>query len=330
MNEETTRFLFWDFLAPERLWALILVLLLVVAYIALLGLRRNRGIRYTQTAIVGAVLPRQSQWRRHLIVLTALLALAAVIFAWARPAGKEKVPRERATVALVLDSSISMQATDISPNRFDASKNAAINFLDGLPAKYNLSVIKLAGQPNTLIPASKDRGAARRAIELMEPAEGTNIGKALDQAISTIQSAPGESEAHVPGMIVLLSDGGDGGAVPGESMSPGTRTALEKAKELEIPVYTIAYGTMNGFVDVDGERFNVAPDTELMSQIASQTGGETIGAKSPEKLKEAYEKMNSAISYEEVNKEITARWAFYALLFATIACIGGIRIAARG
>lgn len=329
MSEETTRVLFWDFLNANRLWSLLVVVLLAILYVILLGLRRNRGIRYTQTAILGAVLPRQRQWRRHLVVIAALLALAAILLAWARPAGKEKVPRERATIALVLDSSLSMQAEDVSPNRFEASKKAATSFLDGLPAKYNLSVVSLSGKPNTLIPASKDRGAARRAIELMDFAEGTEIGESLKQAITTIEAAPGDEGEKVPGMIILLSDGGDGGAEPGEQMSTATKEAIEQAKTKEIPIYTIAYGTMNGYVDLDGQRFNVAPDTELLNQIASQTGGESIGAKSPERLQQAYEKMNSAISYEEVNKEVTARWVMYALIFAMISFVGCFAMAAR-
>ncbi len=129
MTGDTTQVWLWEFFNPERLWALLVLPVLVIAYILLLRLKRNRGMRYTQTGIVGAVLPRQSQWRRHVSVAMALCSLAAITGAWARPAGTEQVPRERATVVLVLDLSQSMQATDIDPTRLDASKQAAKDFI---------------------------------------------------------------------------------------------------------------------------------------------------------------------------------------------------------
>ena len=84
MSDETTRVLWFDFFNPDRLWALAILPVLVIAYLLLLRLKRNRGMRYTQTGIVGAVLPRQSQWRRHLAVALSLTA---------------GVPLERATLA---------------------------------------------------------------------------------------------------------------------------------------------------------------------------------------------------------------------------------------
>nr|WP_083655354.1 VWA domain-containing protein [Vaginimicrobium propionicum] len=324
MSESTTRFLFWDFFQAGRLWMLLAVLALGIIYIILMFVGRHRGVRYTQTGVVGTVLPRQRQWRRHLAVVAGLCSLTLIIGAWARPAGEEKVPRQRATIAIVLDRSLSMQATDVQPNRFDASKQAAARFLDTLPSQYNVSVTGLSGSPTVLMPASTDRGATKRAIELMDMQEGTAIGDALTQALKTIATAPGEgSKGPAPGVIVLLSDGGDTGGeyTPSE--------AVEAASAQDVPIYTIAYGTQNGFVDVDGKRENVAPDLELMRQIAKDSGGEMMDADNASELDNVYQKMRSEVTYEKVKKEVSARWALYSLACALLTCFGAVSMAAR-
>ncbi|GAA2178643.1 VWA domain-containing protein [Brooklawnia cerclae] len=324
MSGDTTRVLWVDFFNAERLWALLLIPLLVIAYIALLQLKRNRGMRYTQTGIVGAVLPRQSQWRRHVSVAMTLCALVAITGAWARPVGTEKVPRERATVVVVLDRSLSMQATDVEPNRMDASKQAAKDFIDQLPSQYNVSIVGLSGASSVLAPPTTDRGMVDRVIDAMDLQDGTNIGDAITASLSAIAQAPGdEGDDPAPAIIVLLSDGQNTGG------STDPLTAADQAKQQDVPIYTIAFGTLNGYVDVDGQRYNVAPDTELLGQIATATGGQALDAKSASQLNDVYTHMQSEVGYEDVKKEVTAQWALYALAFAIVAAFGAVSMAAR-
>lgn len=323
MNNETpTRVLWWDFFNPERLWVLLAVVVLLVGYIILLRLKKHRGMRYTQTGIVGAVLPRQSQWRRHVAVAATLASLVAISGAWARPSGEVQEPRERATVVLVLDHSQSMQAKDVSPDRLTASRDAALRFIQGLPPQYNVAVVGLSGQPNIMVLPGIDRGATRLAIEKLDLADGTAIGDAIVKAIEAVESAPGD-EGIAPGIIVMLSDGGDNNS----EVDPVT--AAKQAKEKNVPIYTIAYGTMNGFVDLDGKRENVAPDLQLLREVAQISGGEMVDAKSAAQLDRVYEKMQTQVTYETVHKEVTARWAMYALAFALVATLGAVSMAAR-
>ncbi|WIY83698.1 VWA domain-containing protein [Propionimicrobium sp. PCR01-08-3] len=324
MTGDTTQVWLWEFFNPGRLWALLILPVLIIAYIFLLRLKRNRGMRYTQTGIVGAVLPRQSQWRRHVSVAMALCSLVAIGGAWARPAGTEKVPRERATIVLALDLSQSMQATDIDPDRLDASKQAAKDFIAQLPASYNVALVAVSGNSRVLAQPTNDRGSITRYIDALELEDGTNIGDAIVASLDAIAHAPGEEgEDPAPGMIILLSDGGNTG---GET---DPNQAAASAKEQEVPINTIAFGTMNGYVDLDGQRFNVAPDTELLSSIASESGGTAVDAKSAGDLNDAYDQMNSDVTYEDVKKEVTARWALYALAFAFVASLGAVSMAAR-
>lgn len=314
----------WPVFADSgRLWWLVVIPLLLIAYLIILRMRSKVGMRYTNTGILGKILPKQSSWRRHVAVVMMLCSLAALMLAWARPQGIEKVPRERATIVLVIDVSQSMAATDVKPNRLEAAKEAAIEFMATLPASYNVSVVALSGNPETRMPPSTDRGAARRAIETLELSDGTALGNSIQSALAALKMAPaGEGEGPAPGAIVLMSDGGNT-----QGQSPVQAAA--QARDQKVKIYTIAYGTQTGWVDLDGERHRVAPDEQLLRQISQTANGKHWNAASAGQLKEVYQDVRGEVGYEEKRVEITAQWAFYALAFATVAGLGAVSMAAR-
>ena len=282
------------------------------------------ALRFTHTGVLGRVMGSQRRWTRHLAVFMSLCSLVALALAWAQPLGTEKVPRERATVVLVVDTSLSMQATDVEPNRLDAAKAAAQQFVDALPDSYNVALISLNGSPSMIMPPSTDRGALTRAISTLELKEGTAIGDALDQSLKAVSEAPAPDDGSeaAPAMIVMLSDGGNTtGTDPAESAT--------RVHQAGVPVFTIAYGTENGYVDLDGKRHNVAPDNETLRSISATTGGESVSADSADSLKDAYKKIGSSVGTEEVRKPVTAQYAFGALGFAVVAALGAVMMAAR-
>jgi len=311
------------FLNPERLWWWIVVPVLVALYIWIMHRKRRTGMRYTNTAVLGAVIPRQSQWRRHLAVAMSLASLVTIIAAWARPNGVERVPRERATIVLVIDVSQSMRATDVKPNRLDAAKQLSKEFVSTLPPKYNVAVVSLSGSPAVKLPPSTDRGLALRAIDGLTTQDSTAVGPALQTALAAVQMAPkGDNGEPAPGAVVLLSDGAN----------TATESPLQAAQALakaKIPVYTIAYGTENGSVDLDGVRERVPPDRELMQQIANATKGTFSSAESAGQLDNVYKNLSSQVGFEEVKKETTAMWAGYGLAFAVVAALAAVSLGAR-
>ena len=313
-----------EFKTPERLWVLLALPVLIIAYLVLMRLKGRTSLRFTNTGVLGRVIGSQRRWTRHIAVAMSLCSLVALGLAWAQPLGTEKVPRERATVVLAIDTSLSMQATDVEPNRLEAAKAAALQFVDALPDSYNVSLVSLNGSPSVVMPPSTDRGALQRAINTLELKEGTAIGDSLDVSLKAIADAPPPDEGSepVPAMIVMLSDGGNTqGADPSEGAS--------RAKQAGVPVFTIAYGTQNGYVDLDGKRHNVAPDTEVLRSISAATNGESVTADSASSLNEAYKKFGSSVGTEEVQKPVTAQYAFGALGFAVVAALGAVMMAAR-
>jgi Ca-activated chloride channel family protein len=311
------------FLNPERLWVLLIVPVLVAAYVVAVLAKKKTGMRYTNTTILSQVVPKQSQWRRHLAVGLSLAALLALGAAWARPNGIDMVPRERATVVLVIDISQSMQATDIKPNRLDAAKQAAIAFIKQLPSQYNVSVVSMSGSPSVRLPPTLDRVMAQQAISSMRVQDSTAIGEGIYTALAALQMAPkGEDGSVAPGAIVLLSDGQNtAGRAPTQ--------AANEARKAEVPVYTIAYGTQNGYVDLDGKREPVPPDVELLRTIASMTGGSAYEAESLSELERVYSNLRSEVGMVPVKKETTALWAGYGLAFAVVAALAAVSLGAR-
>lgn len=312
-----------SFLAPERLWTLLVIPVLVLLYLWAMRRKNRSGMRFTNTSVLGRVVGRQSPWRRHLAVALSLLSLFTLVLAWSRPNGVEKVPRERATVVLVVDVSQSMAATDVSPTRLDAAKELSTAFLNQLPAQYNVAVVSMSGNPATRLSPTTDRTYAARAIEGLTLQDSTAVGDAIHVALSAIEMAPkAEDGSTPPAAIVMLSDGQNtAGRSPAQ--------AAAAAAAAEVPIHTIAYGTDNGWVDLDGTRERVPPDRELMQSIAEATGGTYAAAESSGDLSRVYDNLRSEVGYEEVKKETTAIWAGYGLAFAVVAALAAVSLGAR-
>ncbi len=313
------------FMAPQRLLFLLVIPLIVLGYIFATRRKNRRGMRFTNTSMLDVVVPRQSQWRRHLAVALSLLSLITLTAAFAQPKTEVDVPRERATVVLVIDASLSMQATDVRPTRLDAAKQAASEFVAQLPDKFNVSVVSMSGSPAILVPPTLAHNTVENAINTIQLQDSTAIGEGVATAMSALQQAPKDPDnpdSVAPGAIVLLSDGSN-------TTGRSPQQAAASAKAANVPVYTIAYGTENGYVDLDGKREPVPVDHEQMQQIAAISGGQYFAAATPSELEQVYSNIGSEVGYEKADREISARFAGYGLAFAVLAALGAISLGAR-
>lgn len=319
---------FWSQLSlehPGRLAVLVLVPVLVVLYVWASRQRKRRGVRYTNTSMLGVVIPRQSQWRRHLAVAFTLLSLFAVAIAWAKPMTLTDVPRERATIVVVMDVSLSMQATDVKPNRLAAATEAAGGFVDGIPDRFNVALVTLSGSPAIVVPPTQDHGAVTRAIQTLTPQESTALGDAIATGLRALEQAPRDPnnpQQVAPGAMVLLSDGENtSGQAPAQ--------AAREAAEMNVAVHTIAYGTENGYVDVDGSREPVPPDTETLAEVSEVTEGQAYTADNARQLRNVYEEIGSSVGVEKQSTDVTSTFAGYAIIFALLAAVSAVSLAVR-
>lgn len=310
-----------EFLRPVRLWALLVIPLIGVLYILLAG-RQSRAHVSNQLRMV---IPKDPAWKRHGAVLLALLSLASLVIAWAMPKDFAKEPRDRASVVVAIDVSWSMEATDVSPNRLAAAQVSAKAFVMALPERFNVALVSFAGTANIAVPPTTDRGAVTRAIDALKMAPSTATGEAIYTSLDALKLVPPDPinpDSVPPAAIVLLSDGAT-------NIGRNSATAAETAKAQGVPIYTIAYGTADGWVEANGQRQRVAVDHYEMSQIARLSGGKKFSAQSAGELREIYEAISSDIGYEKVPVEVTDRYAGLAILFAVLAALGVISLAAR-
>ena len=313
-----------DFMRPERLWWLLLIPLLVGLYLFLLWRRRRKARPHAITNLE-RVLPRQQSWKRHVAVSAAVLALAALNVAFAQPKGEVEVPRERATIVLAIDVSRSMIAEDVPPNRLEAAKAAAQDFLQMLPAGFNVALVSFAGTAAVVVPPTTDRGVVAAAIQNLQVAPSTAIGEGIYSSLDAMAQAPpdpNDPDSTAPGAIVLLSDGYTNVGRPSDQ-------AAQESKKQGIPIYTIAYGTENGYVENEGRREPVPVNPAELNQISRISGGKAFTAGSEGELKQVYSSIARQVGYMKVDQEVTEAYAGYALGFAILAGIAVISLAAR-
>ena len=288
-----------NFLSGHWLWLLAAVGALAVAYVALQWRGRRRyAVRFTNLDLLASVAPKRPGWRRHVPAALVLLALAGMAVAMARPTREVDVPRERATIIMAIDVSISMDATDVLPTRLEAAKAAATSFTEQLPDAINLGLVAFAGTASVLVPPSTDRQAVTSAVDRLQLAEATAIGEAVLAAIRVLEAMPPAPGGEpVPASVVLMSDGETTVGTP-------TDVAAEAAQEAGIPVTTIAFGTPTGTIEYQGELVQVPVNVEELAGLADVTGGSAFEAVTAEELRSVYADIGSSVGFEAEEREV--------------------------
>lgn len=310
-----------EFLSPGRLWLLALVPVLLGAY-ALLASREARGRGRHQLQVA---LPLDRPWLRHVAVGLAVLSLVALTIAFARPKQDVMVPRERATIVVAIDVSLSMEADDVAPDRLGAAKEAATEFTRSLPPRYNVALVSFSGTATVLVPPTQDRGVVTSAIEGLELQPSTAIGEGIYTSLTTLDQVPPDPEDPgnpPPARIVLLSDGFT-------TLGRPAAMAAEAAAEMDVPIYTIAYGTLHGSILIDGTRQPVPVDYNELANVARISDGEAYRAESAGELRRVYRDIGSSIGKEPVAIDVSNRYVGVAVGFAVLAALGIVSLAAR-
>jgi Ca-activated chloride channel homolog len=308
-----------EFLNPGRLWWLLAVAALGVAYVAVQHWRRRATLRFTAVDLLDRVAPHRPGWRRHVVAGVQLLGLAAGVVAIARPIERDVVRTESEGRILVLfDVSLSMMATDVDPSRLESAKEAARDFVDQVEPDVEVGLISFSGVVTTEVEPTLDRAAIDRGIDNLELAESTAIGDALvaGTRLLTNLADSGETESDediAPGAIVLLSDGET-------TVGRPTAEGAEAAATANVPVFTIAFGTPEGTITdpVSGDTVSVAVQPGPLEDVAETTGGAAYEAATGSELADAYDRIQDSLGETlgeeiETTTELTWRWAAIAI-----------------
>jgi Ca-activated chloride channel family protein len=260
-----------------------------------------------------------SSWKtvfRHLPFIFRLLAVVLIITAMARPQTKfeeQNIEGEGVDIVLCIDVSGSMTAQDLTPNRLEAAKNVAIDFVNKRITD-RIGIVIFSGESFTQCPLTTDHRVLVSAIEnirngLLE--DGTAIGSGLGTSVDRLRSSKSKSK-----VVILLTDGeNNGGLIDPE-------TAKEIAKAFQIKVYTIGVGTdgyapqpVNTPMGVVMQNGKVSIDEKLLKKIAGETGGKYFRAKDNNGLAGIYAEINQL---ERSKIEISNRTRFTEKFFPFI------------
>jgi Ca-activated chloride channel homolog len=305
------------FTAPIWLLFLIVVAALAIGYVFAQRWKKRHTMRFTNMDLLERVAPKRPGVARHVPIVLLLVGLLTFTIAAAAPTQDKRVPRNRATVILVLDVSLSMEATDVKPSRLAVAQEAAKDFADGLTPGINLGLVAFAGTASVLVSPTTDRAATKAAIDHIKLSERTATGEGIYsglQSIETLGQVIGGAEAPPPARIVLMSDGKQ--TVPDDKDTSNPRHAFVAAREAKakgVPISTISFGTSYGTVEIPNDSggtdtVKVPVDDDSLQEIAKLSGGEFYTASSLEELTAVYDTLEQQIGFEITRGDASRFW----------------------
>jgi Ca-activated chloride channel family protein len=315
-----------DFAHPWFFLLLIGVAALAAYYVYVQIARRKRILRFANMEMLESIAPkRPNRWLRYLSAILLLCSLVMLTIAMAGPRNDVRVPRNRAVVMLVIDVSQSMRATDVEPSRLVAAEEAAKQFADQLTPGINLGLIAYAGTATMLVSPTTNREPTKLALDKLQLADRTATGEAIFtalQAISTVGAVigGGKEGENPPGHIVLMSDGKE--TVPSNPDNPkGAFTAARTAREQQIPISTVSFGTPYGYVEINDQRQPVPVDEETLKKIAELSDGNHYSAENLQQLKEVFTQVQDQIGFETVKGDASVGWLRLGSLLLAVAAV---------
>jgi Ca-activated chloride channel homolog len=295
-----------SFAAPAVLIALVAVPLLIWWYIGFQSRRGRAAAAFVTPAMTESVAPDRPGWRRHAPMVAFALALAVLIIAAARPESKAAVPVDEGAVFLANDVSSSMAATDVKPSRLGAAIDADRAFLAHIPDTVKVGALKFTVTSTVLQSPTTDHQLVSNALSGLHAYGHTAIGNAIQLASSILNGLRGPDGRHVPGAIVLLSDGGSD-----EGVDPVA--AARQAASEHIPVYTIALGTSRGTIQVYKHGHFVTVPVPVapaaLQQIAAAGKGRSFTAADAASVAAIYRHLAAQLGHKTVKHEVTASFA---------------------
>lgn len=303
-------------LSPWRLSLLVLPLALIVLSVVDVRRKPKQRVRFSSLELFDDLVVSPSRLKQILPTGLVVLAMCAGVVAAARPAYEETDKTEKAVVALAIDVSLSMSATDVAPSRIEVAKKSAIRFVDNAPADTLIGVVAFDSTAQQIISATDNRDAIRRVISRLEPGTGTAIGEAIFASLDTIASAADVTDAEKSvGTIILLSDGTTTTGRPDNE-------AAAAAQARGVKVNTIAFGTADGtVVTPDGQTVPVPPDEQALQNIADIARGKSFTATTEDALTKIYESLGSAIVRKTLTKEASGLFALVAVVLLFLAAV---------
>jgi Ca-activated chloride channel family protein len=325
-------------------------------YVGILHRRHRFAVRYSSFSVADRSVFRSFWLRRHFPFLLFLLALTNLLIAMARPIVPEDALSGQTTIVLTLDVSRSMCMKDITPNRLEVARAAALSFIHQPVLGTQVGVVAFAGFAELAQEPTTDIERLEQTLITLTTATETAIGSAILRSLDAIAEvdksvAPSEeidvlSEAsseqpnlpqirkhdYVPHIIVLLTDGAS-------NTGPSPLLAAQQAAERGVRIYSVGFGTTHAAVmdcwniipddppsspvesRVGGGSFGNGPDEATLRQIADITGGEFYVATSASELQAVFQELHSFVAETNQTIEVSVFFAAAGALIAVAAFV---------
>lgn len=312
-----------EFASAYFLYGLIIIPLLIVWYI-FRGRKNEAYVKFSDTSFFANMSKGWRIYARHLLFVLEMCALALLIIALARPQSSStnrKINVEGIDIVLTMDISSSMLAMDLKPDRLEAAKDVASDFVKGRP-EDRMGLVVFASETFTQVPLTTDHNMILNMLRDMKCGmleDGTAIGDGLASSVSRLK----DSEA-ISKVVILLTDGDNNAG----SIDPST--AAEMAKLFGIRVYTIGVGSrgtapypaQTAFGGTQIVQVPVNINEPLLQSIADETGGKYYRATSKESLQQIYDEIDQLErSKIEINEFTRVHEEFLTFVLWSLACL---------
>ncbi|WP_027881644.1 vWA domain-containing protein [Meiothermus rufus] len=335
-----------SFTWPGFLW-LLWLLPLVVLFLRWAERRRERSARvFADAHLLPAVVRRPPKAHVRWPLVLQLMALGLLLLAAARPVASPPLPTNKAAIVLALDTSRSMLAPDLNPNRLEAAKATARKFIELAPPSTQIGLVSFSDSASALVLPTTDRKKLLEALERLKPAQNTSIENAIVTAVRVLpgrrdlrppsELQPPDPSQGVPelprspaplpkdlppGSVVILSDGAS-------NVSPNpalpTRSSLEIAarfaKEHNVRLYTFPMGQPGGAVaQIEGRNYYIPFEPRTLEQLAQATGGKYTYPPTEEALRTIAKELGTVIRWEARPTEVTSLFSALAVVLLLVA-----------
>jgi Ca-activated chloride channel family protein len=308
-----------SFTTPLVLLALLALPLLLGLYILAQRRRRAYAVRFTNLALLGQVAGPGPGVRRHLPAAFFLLGVGGLLAGMAGPVAVLRLPRDQASVMIVIDVSGSMKATDVQPSRLEAARAAARSLIDELPGSAQVGLVSFNTAATLLVALTQDRSSVETALDGLHANGGTAIGDGIEAALDELsRHAAAPRPGQHPWMIVLLTDGSSNAGVDPQQ-------AASDAHAAGVPVETVGVGQRGaGTATVQGQLID-GVDEQTLQQVAATTGGHYHYAQEAGQLQQIYGSLGSQFGWRTERVDLTLP----ALGLAAVVLVAGALLSLR-
>ncbi len=272
------------FTHPEYLWYLLSVPLLIITHFVLLRYTKRKALKFANFQALKRVVEQKFLTKNYIVLVLRILILFCLIFAVADTAVWYKGMSNQNDFILALDTSASMTAQDIKPNRLDAAKEYAGNFINSLNSESKIGIVSFSGASFIEQLPTNSKSELKSAISAVELAHtgGTDIAGAIVTSTNLLlDSKKGKS-------IILLTDGS---STTGYFNKDPVDEGIKYANQNNVLIYTIGLGNEGDPIGYLPEYYNISSvyEEDVLIKIANQTGGKYYHVETNQDLKDAYE-----------------------------------------